>query len=66
VLDINSVSPGRKQETAKLLGNSGRYVDVAILAPIHPARHQTPMLLAGPHAQTVAAVLTALGTRGPT
>ncbi len=50
-LDVNSVSPGRKQETAKLLGDAARYVDVAILAPIHPARHQTPMLLGGPHAQ---------------
>ena len=48
-LDINSVSPGRKQENAKLLGDTARYVDVAVLAPIHPARHQTPMLLAGPH-----------------
>ena len=53
-LDINSVSPGRKQETAKLLGNAARYVDVAVLAPIYPARHQTPMLLAGPHAEAVA------------
>ena len=35
-LDINSVSPGRKKETAKLLGGKARYVDVAILAPIHP------------------------------
>ncbi len=33
VLDINSVSPGRKQETAKLLGDAARYVDVAVLAP---------------------------------
>src|ERR1700679_1372193 len=40
-LDINSVSPGRKQDTAKLLGDAGRYVDVAVLAPIYPARHQT-------------------------
>jgi 3-hydroxyisobutyrate dehydrogenase-like beta-hydroxyacid dehydrogenase len=63
VLDINSVSPGRKQETAKLLGAAGRYVDVAVLAPIHPARHQTPMLLAGPHAVTIAPMLTALGMR---
>ena len=47
-LDINSVSPGRKQQTAKLLGEAARYVDVAVIAPIHPARHQTPMLLAGP------------------
>ena len=61
LLDINSVSPGRKQETAKLLGDAARYVDVAVLAPIHPARHQTPMLLAGPHAEAVAPALTALG-----
>jgi 3-hydroxyisobutyrate dehydrogenase-like beta-hydroxyacid dehydrogenase len=62
-LDINSVSPGRKQETAKLFGAAGRYVDVAVLAPIYPARHQTPMLLAGPHAQAIAPVLAALGMR---
>jgi 3-hydroxyisobutyrate dehydrogenase-like beta-hydroxyacid dehydrogenase len=60
-LDINSVSPGRKQETAKLLGEAARYVDVAVLAPIHPARHKTPMLLAGPHAQAIAPLLAALG-----
>ena len=47
-LDINSVSPGRKQETAKLLGGGARYVDVAVVAAIYPARHQTPLLLAGP------------------
>ena len=56
-LDINSVSPGRKKETEKLLGAKARYVDVAILAPIHPARHQTPLLLAGPHAETVMPLL---------
>jgi hypothetical protein len=65
VLDINSVSPGRKQETAKLLGNAGRYVDVAILAPIRPVRHQTPMLLARPHAQTVAPVRSACASASP-
>jgi 3-hydroxyisobutyrate dehydrogenase-like beta-hydroxyacid dehydrogenase len=62
-LDINSVSPGRKQETAKLLGNAARYVDVAVIAPIHPGRHRTPMLLAGPHAEAVAPVLAALDMR---
>jgi 3-hydroxyisobutyrate dehydrogenase-like beta-hydroxyacid dehydrogenase len=62
-LDVNSVSPGRKQETAKLIGDAARYVDVAILAPIHPARHQTPMLLGGPHASMAAPVLAALGMR---
>jgi len=62
-LDINSVSPGRKQETAKLFGEAARYVDVAVLAPIYPARHQTRMLLAGPHAAAVAPILAALGMR---
>jgi 3-hydroxyisobutyrate dehydrogenase-like beta-hydroxyacid dehydrogenase len=56
-LDINSVSPGRKQQAEKLLATKARYVDVAILAPIYPARHQTPLLLAGPHAQTVMPLL---------
>lgn len=62
-LDINSVSPGRKQETATLLGAAARYVDVAVLAPIHPARHRTAMLLAGPHAPDLAPVLAALEAR---
>lgn len=56
-LDINSVSPGRKQETAKLLGDKARYVDVAVIAPIHPARHRTPLLIAGPHAEAIAPLL---------
>ena len=62
-LDVNSVSPGRKQETAKLIGDTARYVDVAVLAPIYPARHQTPLLLAGPDAEAVAPVLAALEMR---
>jgi 3-hydroxyisobutyrate dehydrogenase-like beta-hydroxyacid dehydrogenase len=62
-LDINSVSPGRKQDTAKLLGDAARYVDVAVLAPIYPARHRTPMLLAGAHAEAIAPALAGLGMR---
>ncbi|MGA7974542.1 MAG: DUF1932 domain-containing protein [Pseudolabrys sp.] len=56
-LDINSVSPGRKQETAKLLDDKARYVDVAVIAPIHPKRHRTPLLIAGPQANEVAPLL---------
>jgi 3-hydroxyisobutyrate dehydrogenase-like beta-hydroxyacid dehydrogenase len=63
VLDINSVSPARKQETARLLGDAARYIDVAVIAPIHPARHQTPMLLAGADADAVVPALAALGMR---
>jgi len=56
-LDINSVSPGRKQETARLLGDRARYIDVAVVAAIHPARHRTPLLIAGPHASEAAPLL---------
>jgi 3-hydroxyisobutyrate dehydrogenase-like beta-hydroxyacid dehydrogenase len=62
-LDINSVSPGRKQDAAKFLGKNARYLDVAVLAPIHPARHQTPMLLGGPHGKAAQPALAALGMR---
>ncbi|HEX4040997.1 MAG TPA: DUF1932 domain-containing protein [Xanthobacteraceae bacterium] len=63
LLDINSVSPGRKQETAKLLDEAARYIDVAVLAPIHPARHKTPMLIAGADADAIVPTLAALGMR---
>jgi 3-hydroxyisobutyrate dehydrogenase-like beta-hydroxyacid dehydrogenase len=56
-LDINSVSPGRKQETAKLLGERARYVDVAVIAAIHPARHRTPLLISGSHAEKISPLL---------
>lgn len=59
-LDINSVSPGRKIATAALLDDKARYVDIAVIAPIHPKRHQTPLLVAGPYANSVAPLLTEL------
>lgn len=62
-LDVNSVSPGRKQATAKLLDGEARYLDVAIVSAIHPARHKSPMMLAGPHADAAAPLLAALGMK---
>jgi 3-hydroxyisobutyrate dehydrogenase-like beta-hydroxyacid dehydrogenase len=56
-LDINSVSPGKKQATAKLLDGRARYVDVAVIAAIHPKRHKTPLLISGPHAESAAPLL---------
>jgi 3-hydroxyisobutyrate dehydrogenase-like beta-hydroxyacid dehydrogenase len=56
-LDINSVSPGRKKEAAALLGDHARYLDVAVIAPIHPARHRTPLLIAGPQAEAAVPLL---------
>ncbi len=62
-LDINSVSPGRKQASATLLGERARYVDVAVIAPIHPARHRTPLLISGPHAEAISPLLSELEMR---
>ena len=62
-LDVNSVSPGRKQATAELLGDRARYVDVAILSPIYPARHKSPMLLAGSHVDAAGPILQALAMK---
>lgn len=59
-LDINSVSPGRKVQTAEAVNGAVRYVDVAVMAPVHPAKHKTPVLLAGPYAGALAPVLQAL------
>ncbi len=61
-LDINSVSPGRKRETAALVDAQGcAYLDVAVMAPVHPRGHATPVLLAGAAAARLAADLAALG-----
>ena len=53
-LDINSVSPKRKREAAAIVGGRARFVDVAVMAPVLPMRHKTPMLLAGPAAADLA------------
>ena len=49
--DMNSVAPGTKRQAADWLNRLGvGYVDTAVMAPIHPRLHKTPMLLAGPFA----------------
>lgn len=62
--DMNSVSPETKRmaETA-VTAAGGRYVDVAVMAPVHPKRTSAPLLLSGPHAEAGAAVLQGLGFR---
>ena len=60
--DGNSCAPGAKRRSAQLItAAGGRYVDMAIMAPVYPKRHQTPLLIAGPHAGEAAGVLAALG-----
>lgn len=63
-LDCNSCAPSTKRKAAGAIGAAGgRYVDAAIMAPIHPARHRTPMLLAGPAAEEAHAFLAGLDMR---
>ncbi|HKJ60812.1 MAG TPA: DUF1932 domain-containing protein [Hyphomicrobiales bacterium] len=48
VVDINSVSPGRKRKSAELVENTGAmYLDMAAMAPVHPRGHATPVIVAG-------------------
>jgi 3-hydroxyisobutyrate dehydrogenase-like beta-hydroxyacid dehydrogenase len=64
-LDMNSASPGQKQASAAVIdGAGGRYVEAAVMSPIHPKRMASPMLLGGPHADDFAAVAAPLGFAG--
>jgi 3-hydroxyisobutyrate dehydrogenase-like beta-hydroxyacid dehydrogenase len=60
-LDGNSCSPGTKAQAAAHIGPG--YVDMAIMAPVHPARQRTPILLSGPRAEEAAARLATLDMR---
>jgi 3-hydroxyisobutyrate dehydrogenase-like beta-hydroxyacid dehydrogenase len=60
-LDGNSCSPGTKRAAAAAVEKAGgRYVDMAIMAPVHPALHRTAALLSGPHADDAQTVLSGL------
>lgn len=60
--DMNSVAPETKRIAARTIeAAGGRYVDVAILAPVNPAMLSVPLLLAGPAADEAEVRLAALG-----
>lgn len=60
-LDGNSCAPGTKVRAAAAIeAAGGRYVDVALMAPVHPKRHHVPLLVSGPHAAAGEALLLAL------
>lgn len=60
--DMNSVAPGTKRAAAKAIAaGKGRYVDVAVLAPVNPARMKVPLLVSGPDAAAAESALTAVG-----
>lgn len=61
-LDGSSSSPGRKRQAAAIIeAGAGHYVDTAIMAPVYPKLHKTPLLLAGAVAQDALPPLEALG-----
>ena len=46
--DMNSVAPDTKRAAAEAVEQAGgRYVDVAVMAPVDPARLNVPLLIAG-------------------
>jgi 3-hydroxyisobutyrate dehydrogenase-like beta-hydroxyacid dehydrogenase len=60
--DMNSVSPETKRAAeAAVTAAGGRYVDVAVMAPVHPKRTAVPLLVSGPDAEASASVLRDLG-----
>ncbi len=63
-LDVNSAAPFRKAEAAaKVAARGAGTVDVAVMAPVHPLRHETPLLISGPGARDAAPILAGLGMK---
>ena len=61
-LDGNSCAPNTKRMAADVISRvSGKYVDMAIMAPVHPKKHKVPILLSGPYARDAEQVLLSLG-----
>ena len=60
--DMNSVAPHTKQEAAEAVkAAGGRYVDVAVMAPVDPSRLNVPLLFAGADAREAMMLLRELG-----
>ncbi|MCV2882290.1 NAD(P)-dependent oxidoreductase [Actibacterium sp. XHP0104] len=61
VLDCNSCAPETKRANAALINAAGgTYLDMAVMAPVHPRLHRTPCLLSGANATALAARLNGL------
>ena len=59
--DLNSCAPSSKQAAAvPVSAAGGRYVDVAVMAPVHPAGNMVPLLISGAAAPRIKSILAAL------
>lgn len=62
--DMNSCAPSSKQAAAEAIeAAGGRYVDVAVMSPVYPKRHEVPLLIAGPHAAEAEKILAGFGMK---
>lgn len=62
--DGNSCAPQTKCAAAERVEAAGaHYIDMAIMAPVKPKKHETPVLLAGPLAEEAAERIEALGMK---
>jgi 3-hydroxyisobutyrate dehydrogenase-like beta-hydroxyacid dehydrogenase len=60
--DCDSCAPQTKSRTAQdVEALGGLYVDVAVMAPVHPRLRRTPLLISGPHVEAAASALASLG-----
>jgi len=59
--DCNSCAPDTKHNSATILEAVGiRYVDTAVMSPVHPKLHKAPLLISGPHVKDAANILHSL------
>ena len=63
-LDLNSVSPMAKRKAAAVVeGAGGCYVEAAVMTSVPPHGLRSPMLLGGPHARGLMALMAPFGMR---
>ncbi|NVK18883.1 MAG: NAD(P)-dependent oxidoreductase [Methylocystaceae bacterium] len=60
--DCNSCAPETKRLNADVIHSAGgRYVDVAVMAPVYPKLHKTPISMSGVHSKDAKVVFDAFG-----
>src|SRR5262249_33657224 len=62
--DLNSVSPALKQQIERVVSVTGAgFVEAAVMSPVPPHGHRSPMLLGGKAAPAFAEAMTPFGMR---
>ena len=62
--DLNSISPKAKELVFASVSSSGaRFVEIAVMGPIPPYLHKTPLLIGGPAAAEFQSIFEPLGMR---